>query len=129
MEFFAAAKEQIDKSVSYTRQGTRGHFTGRFPKEFRGLVSPSRDTMGYFRKAAGVLEMDDFCLPDFFVWYPESEFQQLYPDGVPPCKFHGCSGCVRRFAWMKSPRRGLTIDSHVCQFAVMLPKLPMSCLH
>jgi hypothetical protein len=44
MEFFADAKEKIDKSVSYTGRGTGGHFTGRFPKEFRGVVSPSRDT-------------------------------------------------------------------------------------
>jgi hypothetical protein len=43
--------------------------------------------MGYFPKAVGVLEMDDFCLPDVFVWYPEAEFQEMYADGVPPCKF------------------------------------------
>jgi hypothetical protein len=58
--------------------------------------------MGYFPKAVGVLEMDDFRLPDVFVWYPEAEFQEMYADGVPPCKFYGCSGCVRRFARMKS---------------------------
>jgi hypothetical protein len=34
-------KKQIDKSASYTGQGTWGHFTGRFPKEFRVVVSPS----------------------------------------------------------------------------------------
>jgi hypothetical protein len=62
--------------------------------------------MGYFAKAVGVLDMDDFCLPNLFVWYPEAEFQQMYPDGVPPCKFHGCTKCVRRHAWMQIPRRG-----------------------
>jgi hypothetical protein len=36
-------------------------------------------------------------LPDLLVWYPEADYSRFYPDGVPPCKFHGCTSCVMRF--------------------------------
>lgn len=52
------------------------------------------------------MSIEDFCLPDLLVWYPEAEWPRFYPDGIPSCKFHGRTDCVKRHAWMQYPRRG-----------------------
>ena len=107
MQFFPSVKKKIDGAVNYKGRADSGRFTGKFPTEYKGIVSPGNDAVGYFQIRSGVLKMADFCIPDLFVWYPEAEFQQMYPLGVPPCKWCGCnSKCVMRYSWMPAPRRG-----------------------
>ena len=107
MQLFSSVKKKIDDAVNYQGRGNSGRFIGQFPTEFKGIVSPSKDAIGHFPVRSGVLEMADFCYPDLFVWYPEAEFQRMYPRGVPPCKWCGSdSRCVMRYSWMPAPRRG-----------------------
>jgi hypothetical protein len=110
LQFFSNVKEEIDAAVKYQKHSLN-RFQGTFPQRYRGVFSPSRDPIGHFSNGNlnAILDMSDFCLPDIFVWLPEAEYPSLYPDGVPPCKFHGCSRCVMRHAWMQYPRRGHAI--------------------
>ena len=106
MQFFLSIKKKIDDAVNYQGRGNSGRFIGKFPFEYRGIISPSKDAIGHFSTRSGVLKMANFCHPDLFVWYPEAEFPQLYPLGVPPCKWCGNnSRCVMRHSWMPAPRR------------------------
>jgi hypothetical protein len=106
LAYFASVKKEIDESLNYTGRSRTGRFAGTFPHKYRGLVAPSKDTIGYFSDADRVLTMSDFCLPNLFVWCPEAEYPMFYPNAVPPCKFHGCTDCVKRNGWLDSPVRG-----------------------
>jgi hypothetical protein len=101
--FFNEVKNDIDKSVSFVGRGRTRRLNGTFPRKYAGLVSPSADILSYYSKKP-VLDMEDFCLPDFFVWWPE--YPSMYPDGVPNCKWCKKPSCVMHDGWMRFPRRG-----------------------
>ena len=54
--------------------------------------------------------MEDFCLPDLFVWFPEAQYPAMYPDARPVCKWHGTTECVQMDGWMRNPRH--VYESH-----------------
>lgn len=112
--FFAAAKEEIDKSVDFVGRGRTRRFNGVFPFKYTGVVSPSKDILSFFLDSKKpLLDMEDFCLPDLFIWYPEAQYKEFYPDGVPPCKWCNKTTCVMRDGWMPDPRRGHTHTRNV----------------
>ena len=75
-----------------------------FPQKYIGIFSPSKDALSFVKKH--VLDLEDFCLVDLFVHYPEAQFGDMYVNAAPPCKWCGTSECVMRDGWMTLPRRG-----------------------
>ena len=98
-------KQEIDEAVQYTGRGNSAKFNGQFPEKYVGLVSPSKDAFSFFYKKR-ILEMENFCLPDLYVVYPEAMFRNMYSNCAPPCKWCKSSECVVRDGWMQLPRRG-----------------------
>lgn len=115
--FFAKVKKEIDESVKFSGKSKNRSATmnGPFPQKYRGLISPSKDPLGYFSDLQ-VLTMPHFCLPDLLIWYPEAEYPSLYPDALPNCKWCGTSWCVSRDGWMETPLRA---DGHSRNVALL----------
>lgn len=103
MKWFDSVKTEINENVKFSGRGRNAHFRGKMPREYRTLLSPSRDTEAFFDNDK-LLTMDDFCLPDLQVWFPEAVHQRLYPTARPPCPWHGTPDCVTLKGWVKSPR-------------------------
>lgn len=72
------------------------------PWKYRQLVKPSDDPEAYF--PGELLQMKQFSYPHIRVWLPELLHERYYPSARPPCKWHGCSDCVRLKGWVKNPR-------------------------
>ena len=105
-------KEEIDNAVKYTGRGRNARFEGVFPQKYIGIFSPSKDAISYAGNKR-VLDLEDFCLPDIYVFYPEAQYGDMYKNSAPPCKWCGTSECVKRDGWMTLPRRGHTRTRNV----------------
>lgn len=96
-------KDEIDKAVDFGGREHTSRFAGTFPHKYYTKVSPSKNPTSYFASIQ-LLNMNYFCLPDLLVWYPEAQFQRLYPGGRPKCKWCGTPDCVVRKGWVQNPR-------------------------
>jgi hypothetical protein len=85
MEFFAAAKDTIDKSVSYTGRGTGGISPGDFQKSLEVLFLLQETRWDILPRRLAYWK----CMIFAYLIFSEAEYQLMYPDGVTPCKFHG----------------------------------------
>ena len=106
--WFKKIKKEIENQVVYkygNGRGETGKYHGSFPKKYMGIVSPSIDPISHFGTNRP-LTMDDFLLPDVFVWYPEAQYKDWYEDARPKCKWHGCTDCVKYDGWMNTIRHG-----------------------
>ena len=83
----------------------KGIFKGKFPLKYYGIVTPSDDPLAWCGTTTAV-EQEKFCLPDTFVWFPESQWPTLQPDTMLPCKWHGTTDWVENEGWMRRPRHG-----------------------
>ncbi len=110
-------EEEHNNSTRYWHQATDAWF-----KKFKINImasrlsnlrfSPQNDPVAFKRSKlpmsssdkTPLLDMQDFCLPDVVVWVPELLYPELYPRGLPPCKFHGTAECVGSEGWARSPR-------------------------
>lgn len=106
--WFKKIKKEIENQVVYkygNGRGETGKYHGSFPKKYMGIVSPSIDPISHFGTNRP-LTMEDFLLPDVFVWYPEAQYKDWYEDARPKCKWHGCTDCVKYDGWMNTIRHG-----------------------
>ena len=105
-KWFDTIKRDIEKQVHYKYgDGNPPFFNGKFPRKYMGIISPSSDPVSWFGTNRP-LNMDQFLLPDVFVWYPEAQWQDFYPEGRPKCKWHKRTECVYRHGWMNAVRHG-----------------------
>lgn len=106
IDWFTKIKSEIDKKVVYSYSPKEGgRFKGRMPLKYCGLISPSTDPLQFFGMTPPP-SIEDFCLPNAIVWYPEAQYPEQYPDAKPCCKWHGKTDCVAREGWMTQARHG-----------------------
>lgn len=80
------------------------HPTGRFPREYAGILSPSDDPITF--NGNKQITTQDFCHPDLMFWWAEAMWPEFYPRGRPKCKFHNTTDCCKHDGWMLEPRSG-----------------------
>ena len=110
LKWFQTVKDEIVQSLKYTGKGIRyGRFQGTVPDKYKGITSPSDDPVLFFPQGH-VLSVEDFCLPDLYVWWPEAKYHMFYPDARTCCRWHKTTECVAHDGWMDEPRHGHTTE-------------------
>ena len=89
--------------MRFKGRGTKARFRGKLPSIYSRLVSASEDPEA-FASGDKPLVMEDFCLHDLQVWFPEALHKRYYPHARPPCPWHGGCDCVIIQGWVQSPR-------------------------
>jgi hypothetical protein len=102
MTFFKDIKQEINTALDMRGQGRSATFHGEMPRKYCHLIMPSEDPEAYF--PGQLLKREHFSYPHIRVWLPEGVHKRYYPSARPPCKWHGCFGCVRIRGWVKNPR-------------------------
>ncbi|KAL7459795.1 LOW QUALITY PROTEIN: hypothetical protein ACHAWC_011776 [Mediolabrus comicus] len=97
-------KKEIEEKVNMVGREDSRHPTGRFPREYAGILSPSDDPITF--NGNKQITTQDFCHPDLFFWWAEALWPEFYPRGRPKCKFHNTTECCKHDGWMLEPRSG-----------------------
>jgi len=131
----ASVLSWLNSQVSFAERGHRG-LQGKWPSLFcnSDVLEPSKDphkwlevaailegTEGFdFTSKSKELAPSDFCVPDIFIWSPETHWPHLHPDGRPSCPFHGRTSCVVHKGFHHCARCGFEIGNtaiiHRCYF-------------